>query len=57
VRAELVKESGTWPFCGAIIPGYPKLHPLEEDFWPKFWKIHICARAPDAENRKLPPRM
>jgi putative transposase len=56
VRAELVKESETWPFCGAIIPGYPKLHPLDEDFWPKFWKLYLAARAQDAGNRKLPPR-
>jgi len=56
VRAELIKESETWPFCGAIIPGYPKLHPLEEDFWSKFWKLYLTARAPDAGNRKLPPR-
>jgi REP element-mobilizing transposase RayT len=56
IRAQLIKESETWPFCGAVIPGYPKLHPLDEDFWPKFWKIFQTARQPDAGDRKLPPR-
>jgi REP element-mobilizing transposase RayT len=56
VRAGLIKEREVWTFCGAIIPGYPKLHPLDEDFWPKFWKLYVAARAPDAGNRKLPPR-
>jgi putative transposase len=56
VRAELVKEPAAWPFCGAIIPGYPKLHPLDENFWPKFWKIFGQARQPEAGSRKLPPR-
>jgi REP element-mobilizing transposase RayT len=32
VRAKLIKESERWSFCGAVIPGYPKLHPLDEDF-------------------------
>jgi REP element-mobilizing transposase RayT len=67
VRAHLIGESESWPFCGAVIPGYPALHPLAEDFWPKFWKIYPAARpssvaalrrvdAPDAGERKLPPR-
>ena len=52
VRAELIKEPERWPFCGAILPGYPDLHPFEEDFWPKFWKLYIAARAPDAGHIK-----
>jgi putative transposase len=56
VRAQLVKESELWPFCGTVVPGYPKLHPMNEDFWPKFWKLYLAARAPNAGNRKLPPR-
>jgi len=56
VRAGLIKEREIWPFCGSIVAGYPKLHPLEENFWPKFWKLHLAARAPDVGNRKLPPR-
>jgi hypothetical protein len=53
-RARLIKESEVWPFCGAIVPGYPRLHPLERDFWPKFWRIVQLTRRPDAGERKLP---
>jgi putative transposase len=56
VRAGLVKEPLAWPFCGGIVPGYPKLNPLDEGYWQKFWKLYLAARAPDAGNRKLPPR-
>jgi len=52
VRAGLIKESESWPFCGAIVPGYPKLNPLEEDFWPRFWKLYLAARSPDAGDIK-----
>ena len=48
VRAGLIKELEIWPFCGAIVPGYPDLHPRVEDFWPKFWKLYLTALAPDA---------
>lgn len=40
VRAGLVQERTDWPHLGCMIPGYPKLHPLEESYWPKFWRIH-----------------
>jgi REP element-mobilizing transposase RayT len=56
VRAQLTKESERWPYGGAIVPGYPKLHPLDEDFWPKFWKLFEQYRQPEASKRKLPPR-
>jgi hypothetical protein len=38
------------------MPGYPKLHPLEEGFWPRFWKLFQQMRQPNAGDRKLPPR-
>ena len=53
--AELVKHPKDWPFAGAVVPGYPELHPLEEDFWPLFWKLYLAARAPDAGAIKRPP--
>ena len=31
VRAELVKHDADWRFTGCVVPGYPKLHPLEQD--------------------------
>ncbi len=56
VRSGLIVESAKWPFCGAIIPGYPDLDTSEEDFWPLFWKLFQQFHQPDAGNRKLPPR-
>jgi len=56
VRAHLTKESEVWPFCGAVVPGYPRLHPLAEGFWPLFWKLFRQFRQPDAGEKKLPPR-
>ena len=39
VRAGLVKRVEEWPNLGCMMPGYPTLHPLEEGYWDKFWKI------------------
>ncbi len=55
VRAELVTEMAAWKFTGCIVPGYPKLHPLDEGFWPKFWQLYLAARHPDAGNLVRPP--
>jgi putative transposase len=55
VRADLVKHPQEWSYCGAILPGYPKLHPLDADFWRMFWKLYEQARDPDAGNIKRPP--
>ena len=56
VRAGLILEAEGWPFCGAIVPGYPTLHPLQADFQQKFWKLIQQQRQPGAGKRKLPPR-
>jgi REP element-mobilizing transposase RayT len=45
-----------WPFSGAIVPGYPTLHPLQDGFWPKFWKLYVQAKHPDAGNIVHPRR-
>jgi hypothetical protein len=51
----LVEHPREWKFSGAVIPGYPAMQPLEEDFWPKFWKLYSAALAPDAgKMRGLP---
>jgi hypothetical protein len=55
-RDSLIKETDRWPYCGAIIPGYPTLHPLDEDYWPMFWKLYQKACVPEAGRRKLPVR-
>ncbi len=55
VRAELMKAGEVWPYSGCLVPGYPKLDPAEEDFWPTFWKIYAKLRQPDAGNLIRPP--
>ena len=48
VRAGLVQTSNEWIYSGSMIPGYPRMHILEEGFWPKFWKIYSQARMANA---------
>lgn len=55
VRAGLVKHPEEWPHHGAIVPGYPALHPLQEDFWRKFWKLYSNAKRADSGNILRPP--
>lgn len=54
VRAELVKDAARWEFTGCIVPRYPKLPPLAEDFWPQFWRLYGKLRQPDAGDIKRP---
>jgi len=54
VRAGLVARPKQWRFSGAVVPGYPQLHPLEPDFWEKFWKMYERARHPEAGDIKRP---
>ena len=54
-RSKLVGDNEVWPYIGAVVSGYPKLHPLSEDYWSKFWKIFAKVRQPDAGNIKRPP--
>jgi hypothetical protein len=53
-RAKLVERPEDWPFAGAIVPGYPDLHPLGEKFWPLFWKLYTSACAPNAGHIQRP---
>ena len=55
LRAELVKHPADWKFTGAVVPGYPAMSPLEDDFWPVFWKLYLAARAVDAGQLAKPP--
>lgn len=45
-RKGLVPHPRDWPYLGAIVPGFPFLHPLNEDFWELFWKIYMKEREP-----------
>jgi putative transposase len=49
VRGELVKREQDWPYEGAVVPGYPDLHPFQEGFWELFWKLYSAQRVPGAD--------
>jgi putative transposase len=55
VRAELVAKPEDWPFIGSVIPGFPKLNPLGQEYWPTFWRIYRKLRLPNAGQIKRPP--
>ena len=55
LRSELVKHPRDWTYSGALIPGYPGFHPLQEDYWPKFWKLYAKAKHPDSGKLRRPP--
>jgi REP element-mobilizing transposase RayT len=54
VRKGLVTQPRDWPSLGAIVPGYPDVYPLEEDFWLLFWKLYEQHREP-GNPPPLPP--
>ena len=54
VRANLVTQPEQWKFSGAVVPGYPTLHPLQADFWEKFWPLYEQAKQPEAGKIKRP---
>jgi len=45
-RAGLVTQACEWPHLGAVVPGYPFLHPLQDDYWPQFWQFYQEQREP-----------
>jgi REP element-mobilizing transposase RayT len=55
VRGELVQQERDWPFSGAIIPGYPDVHPMDEGYWELFWKLYVAAREAEPPSHQLPP--
>ena len=55
VRADLTKCESDWPYNGAIIPGYPNLHPLAEGYWEVFWKIYVGEREAEPPPPSSPP--
>jgi REP element-mobilizing transposase RayT len=56
VRGGLTENVKSWPYLGAIVPGYPSLDPREARFWEIFWRVHANQRDPDCDQRILPPR-
>lgn len=55
VKARLVARPEDWNYSGAVIPGYPTLHPLKPDFWEMFWGLYAQALHPDAGKIQRPP--
>ena len=55
LRAELVRHPAEWPLSGAVVPGYPTLHPFQENFWSKFWKLYAQAKHPGVWKILRPP--
>ena len=55
VRDKLVTKGHDWPFLGAVVPGYPTLHPLAEDFWETFWKLYVSEREAEPPQASAPP--
>jgi len=55
VRAKLVERERDWPFLGAVVPGYPTLHPLAEGFWELFWKLYTKEREAESPPPSVPP--
>jgi len=55
VKSGLATKVEDWPDCGAIVPGYPKMHPTDADYWEKLWRIVDKLRSTDCNNHTLPP--
>jgi len=55
VRAGLVERADEWKFSGAVVLGYPRLHPSDDAYWPVFWKLYASQRHIDAGNILRPP--
>ncbi|MGA9779366.1 MAG: hypothetical protein ACLPRE_02205 [Limisphaerales bacterium] len=55
VRAKLMAEDEVWPFSGAMVPGYPALHPMQVDFWERFWKLYAAERQSEPPAPAIPP--
>jgi putative transposase len=55
-KAGLVKKPSDWPYSGVVVPGYPRLNPFDDDFWPWFWKHYYATREAGIDERALPPR-
>ena len=43
---KLVNHPRDWPHLGAVVPGFPFLHPLDENYWEQFWKLYQQQREP-----------
>jgi putative transposase len=54
VEAGLVTRPEDYPFSGAIVPGYPRWHPRDQRFWPRFWSLYTKSKDPAASMLTRP---
>ncbi len=52
VRGALTSKAEDWPYTGCIVPGYPRLGPLEARFWEIFWPIYSRGRGQGGLGRR-----
>jgi putative transposase len=52
VRAGCVPTADTWPYTGALLPGYPDTNPFNPSYWPTFWKLFAKHRDPGCDHHK-----
>ena len=54
VMAHLAGSPDQWPWMGCVVPGIPRLHPLEDRFWDVFGRLHRERRHPDCDRHVRP---
>ena len=54
-RGRLADRPDSWPYSGAVVAGYPTLHPFQDRFWEIFWKIYWDRRDPECDRQQRPP--
>ena len=45
-REKLVLHWKDWPYCGSVVPGYPRMDPREGRYWQRFWTAYNELREP-----------
>jgi len=54
ILAELAEEPSDWPWLGCVIPGLPRLHPLDDRFWKVMEGEYRRRRDPQCSMHVLP---
>ena len=54
VMEQLAGSPEQWPWMGCVVPGIPRLHPLEDRFWEVFGKLNRERRAPECDRHVRP---
>ena len=54
VMEQLTCSPDQWPWMGCMVPGIPRLHPLEDRFWGVFGKLHRERRTSECDRHVRP---